>query len=110
METNSLTALAQEHLAIARAAGSGRSALTLFGGHEHVLRQTLLALAGGHSLSEHEGPAEATLQVLVGVVRLTAQSDSCEAVAGDIMVLPNERHALEALEDSVILLTVAQGL
>ncbi len=44
MEKMSLTALAREHLAGAERASSGRSAHTVFGGHEHVLCQTLIAL------------------------------------------------------------------
>ena len=30
---------------------------TVYGGHEHVLRQTLIALAAGQSLEEHANPA-----------------------------------------------------
>ena len=44
MNKISLTALAREHLEVARAASSGRSAHTVYGGHEHSLRQTLIAL------------------------------------------------------------------
>ena len=38
-QKSSLTALAREQLELARAASSGRSAHTVFGGHEHVLHQ-----------------------------------------------------------------------
>ncbi len=38
-------------------------ARTVYGGHEHVLRQTLIALAAGHKLDEHENPDEATVHV-----------------------------------------------
>jgi quercetin dioxygenase-like cupin family protein len=72
MEKSSLTALAREQLKIAQHASSGRSARTVYGGHEHVLRQTLIALAGGHKLDEHDNPGEATVHVLHGRVRLTA--------------------------------------
>ena len=51
MNKVSLTALAREHLEAARAASSGRSSHTVFGGHEHSLRQTLIALR----LSERAG-------------------------------------------------------
>ena len=64
MQKESLTALVRHHLATARAASSGRSAHTVYGGHEHVLRQTLIALRAGSSLDEHENPGEATVQVL----------------------------------------------
>ena len=41
MNKVSLTALAREHLGTARTTSSGRSAHTVYGGHEHSLRQTL---------------------------------------------------------------------
>jgi quercetin dioxygenase-like cupin family protein len=107
-DKTSLTALAEEHLAIAREASSGRSAHTVHGGHDHVMRQTLIALRAGASLAEHESPGEATLQVLAGRVRLTVDGDGPEGAAGDLLVIPQERHALEAEEDAVVLLTVGK--
>jgi hypothetical protein len=56
MQKESLSALVRHHLHAALTSSSGRSAHTIYGGHEHVLR----------------------------------------------------RHALEAVEDSVVLLTVAK--
>ncbi|MEU8655362.1 LuxR family transcriptional regulator [Actinoplanes philippinensis] len=94
-----MTALIQEHLALARDASSGRSAHTVYGGHTRTLRQTLIALTGGRRLDDHENPGEATLHVLHGRVRLTT---------GDLLIIPDARHALEALEDSAVLLTVAK--
>lgn len=108
MEKISLTALAREHLETARAATSGRSAHTVYGGHEHSLRQTLLALTAGNGLDDHESPGEATVQVLQGRVRLTNAEAGWEGSAGDHLVVPRTRHALAALEDSVILLTVVK--
>lgn len=107
MESLSLTALAAEQLALARTATSGRSAHTVHGGRDHVLRQTLLALAAGHGLGEHDSPGEATLQVLLGRVRLTADGESWNGEDGDHVIIPASRHSLDALDDSVILLTVA---
>ena len=106
----SLGLLADEHLAIARGHASGRSALTVHGGREHHLRQTLIALAAGHSLGEHDSPGEATLQVLRGRVRLHAGGEEWQGVAGDYLVIPPQRHDLEALEEAVVLLTVANRL
>lgn len=107
MKSTSLTALADEQLDKARAAGSGRAAVTVYGGHEHDLRQTLIAMLEGRSLGEHEAPAEATLQVLRGRVRLTAGDDAADCEAGDHLVIPPARHDLAALSDAVVLLTVA---
>ncbi|MGE2733269.1 cupin domain-containing protein [Mycolicibacterium vaccae] len=109
MDVISLNELADTHLEQARNANSGRSGHTVYGGHEHALRQTLLALAAGHGLDEHESPGEATLQVLRGRVRLQTQDDSAELSAGEYVLIPLERHSLATLEDSVILLTVAVG-
>jgi quercetin dioxygenase-like cupin family protein len=108
MEKSSLTALAREQLKIARQASSGRSAKTVYGGHEPVLRQTLIALAAGHKLDEHDNPGEATVQVLHGRVRLRAGDVSWDGSPVDLLIVPAARHTLEALEDSAVLLTVAK--
>jgi quercetin dioxygenase-like cupin family protein len=107
VEKSSLTALARQQLKLARAASSGRSAQTVYGGHEHALRQTLIALAAGRRLDEHDSPGEATVHVLHGRVRLVAGDLGWEGSPGDLIVVPLSRHALEALEDSAVLLTVS---
>ena len=107
MQTTSLTDLARHHLDTARSAGSGRSSVTVYGGREHDLRQTLIAMKAGTVLGEHEAPGEATLQVLEGRVVLHAASEEWEAAAGDHLVIPQQRHDLAAPADSVVLLTVA---
>lgn len=109
MESISLTDMAEEKLAEARRANSGRAAQTVHGGRAHELRQTLLALAAGHELAEHDSPGEATAQVLHGHVRLSTKTEAWEGKAGDFVTIPPERHALAALQDSVVLLTVIAG-
>jgi quercetin dioxygenase-like cupin family protein len=108
MLKTSLTALSREQLKLAKTSPNGRSASTVYGGHENVLRQTLIALIGGQRLSEHESPGEATVHVLHGRVRLRAGDDRWDGSPGDLIVVPDTRHDLEALEDSVVLLTVAK--
>lgn len=108
MQKVSLTALARAQLEAARNAASGRSAHTVYGGHEHTLRQTLIALAAGQRLNEHENPGEATVHVLHGRVRITAGDDSWEGSAGDLIIVPDARHSLLALGDAAVLLTVGK--
>ncbi|MBO2447484.1 cupin domain-containing protein [Actinomadura barringtoniae] len=108
MQKMSLDALAREHLKKAEAESTGRSSATVYGGHECVLRQTVIALVSGRKLAEHENPGEATVHVLRGRVRLASGDDAWEGRAGDLIVVPDARHGLEALEDSVVLLTVAK--
>ena len=93
----SLQALAREQQERAAAASSGRSARTGWGGHEHVLRQTLIALTANTSMSEHENPGEATLQVMIGRVRLDAGGNQWEGRQGDLLLIPPSRHSLLAL-------------
>ncbi|HEY3527987.1 MAG TPA: cupin domain-containing protein [Nocardioides sp.] len=109
MEAISLTALADEQLAVARQAPAGRASHTVHGGQEHALRQTLVALAAGQELAEHNSPGEATLHVVTGRVRLIAGDDAWEGGAGDHVTIPPLRHALRALEDSAVLLTVSMA-
>ena len=66
----------------------------------------MIALIAGSELADHSSPGEATLQVLHGRSALTTATDSREAVAGDHLVVPAERHGLTAVEDSAVLLTV----
>lgn len=106
MTNISLTALAREQLELATAATSGRSARTVFGGHEHSLRQTMIALSAGRKLDEHSNPGEATVHVLHGRVRLEAGDASWEGASGHLIDVPEATHSLHAIEDAVILLTV----
>ncbi len=110
MQKASLTALVRHHLKEAEASPSGRSAHTIYGGHEHVLRQTLIALQAGSELDEHENPGEATLQVLHGRVTLVAGENRWNGSPGDLIAIPDARHSLEAVEDSVVLLTVGKAI
>lgn len=107
MDALDLTAVVDELLAAARTSTAQRAGHTVHGGRDHHLRQTVVALAAGGELAEHESPGEATLQVLAGRVLLTAGEDSWESGPGGYLVIPPMRHRLDALDDSAILLTVA---
>lgn len=108
MEKRSLTALVREQLEQAVAGSSGRSAHTVYGGHTHALRQTVIALQAGQQLDEHESPGDATVHVLHGRVRLLAGDDAWEGSPGDLITVPPRRHSLEALTDAAVLLTVVK--
>lgn len=108
MKKFSLTAIARTHLRTAASASSGRSASTVFGGHEHTLRQTVIGLAAGTKLKEHLNPGEATVLVLSGRIRLSSGEDQWDGRTGDLLVLPSDTSQITALEESAVLLTVAK--
>ena len=108
MEKSSLIALARQQLEAARRASSGRSAKTVLGGHERVLRQTVIAMCAGRSTDDYENPGEASLFVLSGRIRLTSNGVSWEGSGGDLIIVPARRSSVEALEDSAVLMTVAK--
>ena len=108
MQKFSLQAMARELLERAREGSGRRAAATVIGGHEKALRQTVIAMADGAVLAEHENPGEASVHVLAGRVRLEAGPHSWEGRPGDLLVVPAAPHSLHALDDSAVLLTVAK--
>lgn len=103
-----LRRLADELLSQASEAPARRAAHTIVGGSEHALRQTLVALLSGSTLDEHENPGEATLHVLRGQVDLHSGGSSATVGEGQVAPIPQARHSLTAVADSVVLLTVAK--
>jgi quercetin dioxygenase-like cupin family protein len=108
MQKISLEALARQQMKLAATAAGRHTADTVYGGHEKVLRQTVIGMIAGSCLAEHENPGEATVLILQGRVRLSAADLSWEGTRGDLLIMPNNRHSLEALEDSAVLLPVAK--
>ena len=106
--TNNLGPLADDLLARAAEASSGRATHAFHAAPGGVLSQVVLALMSGQHLSEHENPGEAFLQVLRGQVRLSAGDDAWDLGPGDLLAIPQRRHALHALQDAVVVLTMAR--
>ncbi|MEU1791266.1 cupin [Streptomyces sparsogenes] len=100
-----LTALARHHLDRAKAEPHGRSSHLFL--HDGPLRQSVIAMVAGCELDEHNAPPAASIQVLHGHVRLTAGETGgrLDLIAGQVERIPQERHGVVALEDSVVLLT-----
>ena len=107
MQRISLTALATQQLQRAAEHGGRPAADTVVGGHERVLRQTVIGMIAGSALCEHEKPGEATVHALRGRVRLSSGQVSWDGRAGDLLKVPDARHSLQAW-DSAVLLTVAK--
>jgi quercetin dioxygenase-like cupin family protein len=105
MQKVSLDAVAREQLDAARRSSADRASTTIVGGHERVMRQTVIALLADATLDEHENPGEATLYVVSGRVVLRAGGESWEARTGDLVEIPPARHDVHAVEDSVVLLS-----
>lgn len=93
-------------LAAAKDDPHGRSAELVV--HDGALRQTVIALVAGTELAEHNSPHAASMQVLVGRVRVTGMNPG-SVVAGQLVTLTHERHSVAAEEDSVFLLTTVTG-
>ncbi|MFB9909644.1 LuxR family transcriptional regulator [Allokutzneria oryzae] len=108
VNSTDLRSLAGELLARASAEPSGRATHVFRASPRGLLSQVLLALAAERQLSEHENPGEAFLHVLIGRVRLSAGEDEWELGPDGHVVIPQRRHRLVALEDSVALLTIAK--
>jgi quercetin dioxygenase-like cupin family protein len=102
-----LSTEAEDLLLVAIATRAGRAAKALAPPSASPLQQTLVALCSGHRLPDHEPTGPSTVQVIRGVIRLTGCEGGELLSAGEWAPLPSGRSGIEALEDAVILLTVA---
>jgi quercetin dioxygenase-like cupin family protein len=91
----------------ARAASNGRHAELIV--HDGPLRQTVIALKKGVRLGEHNSPPAASMQVIRGNVKITGE-DPVVIGTGFVEALTHQRHGVEALEDSVFLLTTVTSV
>lgn len=98
---------AEAALSDARSAENGRRAELLI--HDGPLRQTVIALRAGTVLAEHNSPPAASLHLLRGRVKVTGEEPTIIS-EGTLAVLTHYRHAVEAIEDSVFLLTTVTSV
>ena len=100
-----LGAKAEQLLDQARSHSSHRASETLVGGP--MMRATLIALAAGSELGQHDAPPAATLLAVAGHVTLHGAARQWSMDPGQLVTIPQERHSLTADTDAVVLLTVA---
>lgn len=104
-DTVAIGELAASLLAQLDASSAGRVGRTVLAGPR--MRATLIALAEGAELAEHEAPPAATLHVLSGEATVHGQDRAWRVREGELVAIPAERHSLSAHTTSVVLLTVA---
>ena len=82
-----------------------RHAVTLV--HEDGLTVVVMNLHAGAQLQQHAAPGPVTVQVLDGSVEMTVGGEQLPAPAGRLVAFAGSvPHAVRALEDSTLLLTV----
>lgn len=104
----SIPALAAEELMRAAIAHTGRSSGPVFGSTGKAMHQVLIALKQGASLREHDNPGEVTLYVIQGHIQLSSGGELSTASVGDLIIIPQAPHSIEALEDSAFLMTAVR--
>jgi quercetin dioxygenase-like cupin family protein len=107
MDVVAINTIGHQQLTRAESAPSGRSALTVYGRSGARLRQTVVALAEGQVMGEHKSPGDASLFCVDGRVIVHAGGHHAELARGDLVALPPQRHDVEAVVASILLLTVA---
>ncbi len=66
-----------------------------------------LVLPRGQVMPQHQVPGEITIQCLLGEVEITTPQRGCLLRVGELVLLPGgEPHALRALQDAKLLLTL----
>jgi quercetin dioxygenase-like cupin family protein len=92
----------------ARQLRAGRSARTLTPGPGAPLKQTLLALTAGQRLQDHVAPGPTTLLGIRGTAVLSGDEHAAVTLNDGVWAsCPTGPHALEAISDAVVLITVA---
>lgn len=110
-EIHSLVKEGQALLEQARTESSGRASTSLIHGKNQ--RAVLMGLTAGSTLAEHDSPTAASLQVVTGHARLFIAGDDASGGGpewlledGDLVAIPQARHGVDAISDTILLLTV----
>jgi quercetin dioxygenase-like cupin family protein len=86
--------------------GGDRNAKTLV--KEHGLSVVLTVMRSGARLQEHKTAGALSVQTLAGHIRLHVLQDTIDLPVGHVVMLDgNISHDVEALEESVFLLTIS---
>jgi quercetin dioxygenase-like cupin family protein len=89
-------------------AANGRNGITLV--KTPGLRLVLEVLRRGAELAEHRARGPITVHVLAGEIRFHAGEDTFRIREHEVLALPPARpHAVEAVRDSTLLITIAAG-
>lgn len=105
MQPFPLLSMAEELMAEAAFAKSGRSSLTLARGDELTI--VLVVLKAGNTLEEHSAPAAATVITLSGKMIFTTSSEKITLEQGDGVTFTNDiLHSVYADEDCAFLIVI----
>ncbi|KAA1424659.1 cupin [Mumia zhuanghuii] len=103
-----IAALTQEYVDASSSAPHGRSAELVL--QDGPLRQSVLGLAQGAVLSEHDSPPAGSVLVLRGAIEIVGASETIALETGMLSELPRERHSVRATVDSAFLLTAVTDI
>lgn len=88
--------------------GGRRNAITLRKGEG--LSVVLLVMSAGDKLDEHAAPGPIAVEVREGRIRFTAEEETVEVERETVLTCDaGVRHAVEALDDAVCVVTIASG-
>jgi quercetin dioxygenase-like cupin family protein len=101
----SLAEAADAAIEEARTSKHGKGTRVLWtGSHQRLV---VIGLTKGAQLAEHASPPAASFHVISGTARLYAGEAEWHVSAGQIVAIPPERHAVDAVTDCAFLLTVS---
>lgn len=103
-----IAALTEEYVEAASSSPHGRSAELVL--QDGPLRQSVLGLAEGAELAEHDAPPAASVLVLKGSIEIVSASGTIALETGMITEVPRERHSVRAVVASAFLLTAVTDI